>query len=146
MSSPDVLQVSFLCVDNEPIAKFAEELLVEFDFSGYEKNKNALYYLQDLAERDGFNHGSKGGVSTWATVGNYISVASFIDSLHDLWLRVLAPINSITPTAKRILIYHEQNQRETSDVYELYMLGQIPAKQVLSVRVHENLPFCLGLL
>ena len=50
----------------------------------------AVYLLTSIAEGKGFTGGSKWGMFTWGTVGNYVPVDTFVDVLRPFWEELLS--------------------------------------------------------
>jgi hypothetical protein len=110
------IHVCFACDNNDGVAELAKKYLSEV------KNKEAQWFLKDLAGRSGDNPGPKGGLSLWGIIGNYTDVNDFVFKLHPFWKDLLTlDIEGGPCSHEHILVFEETEQSERTTAFEIYL-------------------------
>lgn len=139
------LQVTFHCDNYEFVSTRAGEYLLKyFFFDVY--NREALWFLESLNNKQGLNVGPKGGVISWALVSNHTDVEKFIESLREFFEILLGKtcnkklsIPGGPEYCSHIIVIYEPEQSECAHAYEIYW-DENHIKEKLIIDRHD-LPF-----
>jgi hypothetical protein len=139
------LHVCFPCDSNEGVAALARTHLAALDPAPLRGGRHyAHYYLQHLAERTGFNHGPKGGLSLWGMVGNGGGMAGeFVEGLQPFWTDLLSMDGDEggPDSFEHVLVFHQGEDEDAANAYEVcWDNHDLPDRQLL-IKHHQRLPF-----
>jgi hypothetical protein len=116
MSVDVLLVVAFVCPDNDPVAVLAKQHLAALPPPTEDGHGEARDFLEALAGRSGPTLGTKGGMSVWGTVGNYVRPDAFIAALAPFWEDLLPQM----PSERRVMVFSETEQREVARVFSVF--------------------------
>lgn len=138
MSDPYYLLISFSCPDNDHVAEIAQRLLPTL-IPHAALAPEAIWYLEDLAQRSGPNLGSKGGMSVWGIVTTKLYPAAFVEVITPFCAEVLDQID-------HMLIMYQRQAENASYVYEIRwqlctLIGEALDPPVLVTQHHGPYPF-----
>lgn len=111
------IHVCFACDRNEGVAALAKKCLAPM--SDENSIREVRWFLSDLANRTGFNHGPKGGLSMWGIVGNYTDGPRFVEQLRPFWTELLAEVEDGPFAFEHVLVFVEHEQSEQATAYEI---------------------------
>ena len=130
------LHVCFPCDENSGVSKVASKCLEDLNSKGEEVCIHSKMFLEELASRVGANPGSKGGLSLWGIVGNYVNVRKFTNDLIPFWERLLSgEIPGGPCKEERVIIFYEKEQSEKANAIEIYLDWR--NNYALTVKEHE---------
>lgn len=138
------IHVCFACDRNDGVAALAAKHLATLGGPGSldDGDREAAWFLADLAQRTGGNSGPKGGLSLWGMVGNYTQVDRFCERLLPFWRELLGEkIDGGPCDFERVLVFEEREQREAATAYQIgWDDPDSDARQIVIVK-RDNLPF-----
>lgn len=145
------IHVSFHCSRNEGVAVLARRHL---ELLGNENEKRqAVWFLTDLANRQGENPGPKGGLSLWGMVVNGKEAPhNFVRDLEPFWRDLLSgDIDGGPCDHNRVIVLYEEEQSEAANAYEIGWEDEWPPQwgeerpsiddRVFCIKHHGPLPF-----
>jgi hypothetical protein len=110
------LNVCFACDTNDAVAKLAKKHMPPED-----GNREARWFLMELAARTGTNPGPKGGLATWGIVGNHTNEDEFVETLLPFWKALLAGVDGGPNSFEHILVFVEHEGTERPTAIEIYL-------------------------
>ena len=133
------IHVCFSCVDNDPVAALAQkhlDLLPVGNLDLGDSNREAHWFLESLSTRTGENHGTKGGLSLWGMIGNYVDGDDFVEVLKPFWSDLLSGKHGPLDF-EHVVVFTEQEQDGYAVSYEIRNdQGNIVVSKC------DRLPFC----
>jgi hypothetical protein len=147
MSYNVLLSVVIPCDENDGVAALAKKHLDVLGQREADGEREAIWFLQDLAQRTGRNTGPCGGVSLWGMTSNYTLVDVFVNLLGPFWFDLLTTECGGPLDFEHVLVFYENEQSEYANAYEIGFFGPdepTPRSRdwrALEIRHHEKLPF-----
>ena len=108
------IHVCFACDRNDAVATLAKEHAAKLP-SDADGEREAHWFLEDLAGRTGNNRGPKGGLSLWGIVGNYTMPEVFVETLKPFWRDLLAGVDGGPCDFEHVLVFYEREQSEAEE-------------------------------
>lgn len=107
------IHLAFSCDRNEGVAALAKKHLplLTTDSASDDYCIEAIWFLESLSERTGYNPGPKGGLSLWGITGNYTRGDEFVRVLLPFWKELLvSEVDGGPFNFERIVVFEEHEQ------------------------------------